>query len=306
VARTSRQRIILHIGTPKTGTSYVQRGLFDNRAQLSQQGICVPLSGADPYALETDEPVIVHNQLAWAIAESRPISGFSRNEIIESWPKIIAEIRSSRCHTAIITSEVFYWEMDTLDQIEQIKSQLAEFDVFVWVYWRDPAEFCESMYLQAVKDWDYSDSLGEFIAENIERFMLLRRLKKWGRVFGTKSMLIRYYDPLLRVKTFGDYMKPLSVTGINEPFPVTFSQNKSLPEGFLEVFKALSINGLQEAKEQLRSSIWLVDRAREKILSVGERALIHAFLSPHYPAIPEPDRHSALPQKAHPENNGDQ
>jgi hypothetical protein len=36
------QRVYFHIGAPKTGTSYLQRGLFENRSILKRQGVLYP------------------------------------------------------------------------------------------------------------------------------------------------------------------------------------------------------------------------------------------------------------------------
>ena len=38
----SRPRIYLHIGEPKTGTSFLQRSLWSNRGRLAAQGVLLP------------------------------------------------------------------------------------------------------------------------------------------------------------------------------------------------------------------------------------------------------------------------
>jgi hypothetical protein len=44
-------RVLLHVGTPKTGTSYLQHVLFHNRETLSRHGICYPADRFDAHFL---------------------------------------------------------------------------------------------------------------------------------------------------------------------------------------------------------------------------------------------------------------
>jgi len=42
VPRTTRPRLYLHIGEPKTGTTFVQEAIWENRARLASQGVLLP------------------------------------------------------------------------------------------------------------------------------------------------------------------------------------------------------------------------------------------------------------------------
>ena len=44
------QRVLLHVGTPKTGTSYLQHVLFHNRPKLRRHGIVYPADRHDAHA----------------------------------------------------------------------------------------------------------------------------------------------------------------------------------------------------------------------------------------------------------------
>jgi hypothetical protein len=40
------RKVILHVGTPKTGTSYLQHVLFKNKRLLGEHGILYPATGS--------------------------------------------------------------------------------------------------------------------------------------------------------------------------------------------------------------------------------------------------------------------
>src|SRR5579875_1333997 len=48
-------RVFLHVGAPKTGTTYVQQVLFANRATLAQAGVLYPVTDVgQPFRLAHD------------------------------------------------------------------------------------------------------------------------------------------------------------------------------------------------------------------------------------------------------------
>ena len=45
------ERVLLHVGTPKTGTSYLQDVLFRNRPELAEAGVLYPADRFDAHFL---------------------------------------------------------------------------------------------------------------------------------------------------------------------------------------------------------------------------------------------------------------
>jgi hypothetical protein len=89
-------KVLLHVGTPKTGTSYLQDVLFRNRELLSESGIAYPATRHDGHFLAALDLM----QLPW---------GGLQAEAIGAWDALAAQVRaalSSGSGTAIISHEI--------------------------------------------------------------------------------------------------------------------------------------------------------------------------------------------------------
>ena len=86
------KRVILHVGTPKTGTSYVQDVLFRNRRALALAGIHYPADRFDAHFLAALDLM----RLPW---------GGLEHEAVGAWDRLAAEVRGKR-GTSIISHEI--------------------------------------------------------------------------------------------------------------------------------------------------------------------------------------------------------
>jgi hypothetical protein len=90
------RKVILHVGTPKTGTSYLQDVLFRNREVLAQAGIAYPADRHDAHFLAALDLM----QLPW---------GGLQSEAIGAWDRLARQVRealSSGAGTAIVSHEI--------------------------------------------------------------------------------------------------------------------------------------------------------------------------------------------------------
>ncbi len=85
-------RVLLHVGTPKTGTSYLQDVLFRNRRRLLDHGICYPADRFDGHFLAALDLM----RLPWGGLEA---------EAIGAWDDLAARVRRHR-GTAIVSHEI--------------------------------------------------------------------------------------------------------------------------------------------------------------------------------------------------------
>lgn len=85
-------RVLLHVGTPKTGTSYLQDVLFRNRRALAAAGILYPGDRFDAHFLAALDLM----RLPWGGLES---------EAVGAWDALAARVRRHR-GTAIISHEI--------------------------------------------------------------------------------------------------------------------------------------------------------------------------------------------------------
>jgi hypothetical protein len=84
--------VLLHVGAPKTGTSFVQDVLFQARERLADGGICYPADRFDSHFLAALDLM----QLTW---------GGLEREAVGAWDRLAAQVRAWP-GTAIISHEI--------------------------------------------------------------------------------------------------------------------------------------------------------------------------------------------------------
>jgi hypothetical protein len=120
------KKILIHVGTPKTGSSYLQRKLNANRIELNNNGFDYR-TGNEPNNRK------LTNKLKTATTS---------NEIIEIFS---SHISKSAADTIILSDEVFA-NIDT--EIIRCISGINEFEFLVCCFVRSPASYAESAYKQ--------------------------------------------------------------------------------------------------------------------------------------------------------------
>ena len=77
------RRVVVHVGTPKTGTSYVQDVLFLNRDTLAEQGILYPAERFDEHFLAALDLMELH----WGGLETQAVGAWDRLAgRVRDWP----------------------------------------------------------------------------------------------------------------------------------------------------------------------------------------------------------------------------
>ena len=87
------KKLILHIGTHKTGSTAIQNWLYWNRDTLAAQGVLYARTDREPYP-HLKKHTSLHHALMHA-------SGDFRSE----WQQIEEEFEASGCHTMILSEE---------------------------------------------------------------------------------------------------------------------------------------------------------------------------------------------------------
>ncbi|MDT0188210.1 hypothetical protein Q9S36_49280 [Microbacterium sp. ARD31] len=128
------RRVLLHVGCPKTGTSYLQDVLFRNREALREHGILYPADRFDAHFLAALDLMT----LPWGGLET---------EAVGAWDRLAAEVREWP-GTAIVSHEIFARATPT--QVERALSSLGDAEVHLVLSVRDlvrqiPAEWQENV-----------------------------------------------------------------------------------------------------------------------------------------------------------------
>ncbi|HET8560305.1 MAG TPA: hypothetical protein VFL69_07285 [Marmoricola sp.] len=142
------QRVLLHVGAPKTGTSFVQDLLFRHRDELAGLGILYPADRFDAHFLAALDLM----QLTW---------GGLEHQATGRWQRLADEVRAWD-GTAIISHEIL--GKASRRQAEQAISSLGDGEVHVVLSARDlvrqiPAEWQENVKHRRTKS--YADFLAD-------------------------------------------------------------------------------------------------------------------------------------------------
>jgi hypothetical protein len=133
-------RAVLHVGLPKTGTSFLQGVLRTNTEVLEQHGVRLP----DGVAAQSQQLFLAVLHLT----ERSETWGRSAEAGRRTWERISADVRR-RGDTTVISSETLCLATDA--QIRRILADLDGVEVDVVVTVRDPARQVPAEYQEGVK-----------------------------------------------------------------------------------------------------------------------------------------------------------
>jgi len=136
-------KLIIHAGTPKTGTTSLQTYLGKKQHKLRGKGILYP-----------------HNLDKLQNTKAPKHQWFEKNLVttnfesfLENFKNIISQVKKDT-HTIILSSEGIYnYWWDFPDESKEFLSELSQlFDIEIWVWFREPLVFIESYYKQCIRN----------------------------------------------------------------------------------------------------------------------------------------------------------
>jgi hypothetical protein len=136
--RAAGMRVIIHTGTPKTGTTALQNYLTAYTAALAGARIWIP---------PVLEPTGRHQQLVAAMRRAE------HGDVADVLTALLAP-RPPWAETAFVSAEGLYahW-FDAPDAGRAAFARaVAQFDAEIWVCFRDPRSFAESYYAQCLRN----------------------------------------------------------------------------------------------------------------------------------------------------------
>ncbi len=217
--------LFIHIGYPKTGTSWLQHFLSLNEEELRSGGLDYLKTGR---SRDREN----HAKLV------RAIQSDSRDVAIETWRAVAAEVESSPAPLCVISAESFV-ESFTEEHIGFLSELIRDIDVKILVYLRPQAQALESRYLQALKVGFQLPDFQTYVKRQIRkgRWNYQERLSSWG-CFGKENLIVRPYIRSVLPKE--DILEDFRITlGVPEdlwsalPLPKERSQNLSIgPKSF--------------------------------------------------------------------------
>ncbi|HEY3638166.1 MAG TPA: hypothetical protein VGK90_08425 [Rhizomicrobium sp.] len=185
--------LVVHVGTPKSGTKALQGYLLRNSEALLDQGVRYIEAGREKRGHR-----IAHNELA------RAIKG---NADIAMWDRLRDELAESDSRVNVMSAEGFWFCDPAL-----LKKQLPRVkNVRIVVYLRRQDKYLQSLYMQTVSAGK-EHSFAEW-RENVgDRGNYLETVDAWAEEFGSKSIIVRPYERNGVVDTVADFNAVIGAT----------------------------------------------------------------------------------------------
>lgn len=181
--------LTIHIGAPKTGSTWIQRFLFDNRvALLRDQGILYPDVNLRGYG---------HHDLAFLVGGGYPAWAIPQPRSLDELQADLARVVAGHGGDIILSSENFYLYPDPvrLRGILGATGAGSGRTVRILVYIRRQDDAHESWYNQTVKAQGETHTLEQCIERNAGLWDYQAQLARWSAAFGRESLCVRPYDP---------------------------------------------------------------------------------------------------------------
>ena len=136
-------KLIIHAGTPKTGTTSLQTYLNKKQRKLRGKGILYP---------HNLEKVTNPNAPKHQWFEKNLVT-INLESFLENFKNIISQIKKDT-HTIILSSEGIYnYWWDFPDESKELLCELSKlFELEVWLWFREPLAFIESYYKQYIRN----------------------------------------------------------------------------------------------------------------------------------------------------------
>lgn len=193
------KRLILHIGTPKTGSTSIQESLGNSRQILLRNNVHYPT--VQPYNhIFNFVPIFLDDPNVALPFKLLQITGDEKNTKVQNYRKLWEnEIRSCTKDYFIISAEDFTLPYFTEDAVNRLKIFVEQFfdEITIIAYVRHYDQWIPSQIQQAVKNGMNSE-----LVELIEHFlkcpprMAYRKIfRKWIKAFGKENIVIRPFDP---------------------------------------------------------------------------------------------------------------
>ena len=275
-------KLIIHAGTPKTGTTSLQTYLDKKQRKLRSQGILYPHN-----IKSIQNPTAPKHQ--WF---EKNLVSMHLDNFFENIKNIISQVKYDT-HTIIISSEGIYnYWWDFPNESKEILQALGTlFDVELWIWFREPVAFIESYYKQCIRNPQvegnpcYGKDLS--FAEMLEIKWFSQHLNYQG--FVTECQEIFGVNNVSAYEYKGDVVQEL-IQKLNWTTPhdnPTPRQNQSLNSASIALLKtinqydikakdkALLIPHLKEINEILE------DYAQDSLIDELSRQKVLAFYKPY-------------------------
>lgn len=233
---TSQIRVVLHIGSTKTGSTYLQHWLDRNRPQLLSQGVYYPEVGL---FRQKGRP---HKTAGHAMFTGAATQGDPR---LLDHIKAAIGLSKEKIHTVLLSSEAYFLNRHA----PKLCDYFHNFDVQMLVYLRRQDSWANSQYCEFVSGGAtvrVSDSVDDWLNKlSTKRYLSYNQmLQKWEKCIGVDNITVR---PFERSEFKGGTLESdfCDIVGISNPSTLAAVGDKerntaSLNTAYVELLKHLN------------------------------------------------------------------
>ena len=182
------KKVFLHIGTHKTGSTSIQRELYENRKNLQSKGFYYPQSCANEDGN--------HSPLAWAICRDERVN---YNKVLEAFKDEVKACKDNE--TLVISGEEFeYLSGKEISELKQLLCTM-EFETTIVCYFKPQAALIRSEYVEWIKQGLTSDNFSVFwrLHSRLDRYNYYKIWHQWCSHFGESNVRVRSYEDSLHL-----------------------------------------------------------------------------------------------------------
>lgn len=213
--------IYLHIGMPKTGTTSLQKFLFDNREKLLEKGYLYPISGTKITSPRRPQRYS-HNKLAHELGRTLIQKTDQKGNWVSkcsTWEECKREINTIKPTNVIISAEDFTKPqvIYNSDIITLTKKKLEEYDTKIVIYLRRQDEFLKSFYCFLIPSVLRTD-IKEFILEWKHLTDYYKTIELWKDVFGVENIIVRVFEKeqMVNCNLYEDFFATINPNSYNK------------------------------------------------------------------------------------------
>lgn len=178
-------RVCVHIGAPKTGSTWLQKTLVENRPALLARGVLYPNVSLRGHG---------HHDLAFLLAGAYPEWATSQPRTLAELEADLAAVVRDYSGTVLLSSENLYLFPHPANFRELLKRTGLADDVTIIVYVRRQDDAHESWYNQTIKAQGCTHEIDECVYRFFGLWDYSEQLAKWSSVFGRDALRVMPYE----------------------------------------------------------------------------------------------------------------
>lgn len=233
------ERLILHIGTYKTGTSSIQRYLDRGRRRLEREGICYPAAGCGPDLLAP-----AHHRLALLADQGEGVASADFSAVVD---EIRREFADSGCGTLVLSAEDLSAIYFPHVIVEAFPAERTE----IFVSLRPQHDIISPLYYTAVAMRRLTASPEEYLEAELRSFLDYHvLLQRWRSACPTATFHVRRYEEgsPSRKDSILDFLEVLKIPPSPLRATTDFRDHATLPARGTLVLRMLATLGYSESE----------------------------------------------------------